>query len=294
MIFEISIVIISLLISRLLFQYHGIEGYEPTPTQSDFTPAPNHKHIFCFWNSDRMPRLVSACIKKMQSSLPEWKLIMLTDSTIGRLVPAEELPRNFDVIHVQGRSDFYRLYLINRYGGLYMDATIVLNDPAEIEGIYEQVVKHKRPFVFELRGHRFKAEGKTYPGVENWLIMAPPSDTFVRLWFEEFRDAIAEGLFAYSRRVWAKYAFSDSVVSQPSNLYHSSYKCAQVVMQRHKIGYEYILTKDARDTMYKYLGECSRANLIPRVPTNIKLTSHDRRSIEGFYELFMRTYFASE
>ena len=190
---------------------------------------------------------------------------------------------------VQAVTDWYRLYLIHRYGGLWLDISIVVNEPKEIEDIYDNL--GNKVFLYEQITNRFIANDTEHPGIETWFIMARPGNGFLLLWKDEFEKAINMGFNAYTETAYDHYEFSDSYVSLWNNMYHTIYKCGQVVMQRNKIGYDKINTKDCFLTMFKHQYDLGSI-LLRKSPLNIKLINSERKIIERkCLEKFVNMYF---
>ena len=89
------------------------------------------KIIWIIWNQeyDSMPLIVKKCINKIrQLHNNDWKINIVTPLTYHKYI------RNKDILYqvrnkslaAQHMSDLLRLYLISEYGGVYLDASIIL------------------------------------------------------------------------------------------------------------------------------------------------------------------------
>eukprot|EP00435_Cladocopium_sp_Y103_P038636 s224_g10.t1 len=60
---------------------------------------------------------------------PGWTVHVLDQETVWRFISREDLPRGFDRLKIQHRSDAIRLALLVKYGGVWLDATVLLLRP---------------------------------------------------------------------------------------------------------------------------------------------------------------------
>lgn len=136
------------------------------------------KVIWLYWHSiDEVPTIVNLCVERIRSYCPEFEVNFLNESTVKDFITvpdiSEELP-------VAIKADYIRLKLLDTYGGIWMDSSILLND--NIEWIFERINNHDA-FVF------FSdecTEDINFPITENWFIVAPLGSLFIRAWLREF------------------------------------------------------------------------------------------------------------
>jgi len=106
---------------------------------------------------------------------------------MGNWLNRTDLPTKFEELKIQHKSDAIRLALLEIYGGIWIDATVLQVRPfAQILGDHPA----ERRFFLTLRGKATRNLGIdkyerradwTYYHIENWLFAAPPKDPlFVR------------------------------------------------------------------------------------------------------------------
>lgn len=89
-----------------------------------------NKTIWMCWfqgeNDPSIPALNRECIKRWKELNPDWAVIVLSDKTIGQYVP-----EYFSIIKEckvqrtrQAKSDLLRLLLLEKYGGVWADASL--------------------------------------------------------------------------------------------------------------------------------------------------------------------------
>lgn len=101
------------------------------------------KIIWGYWDTglEEMPFLAQHAVESWKVRNPNWRVIILDDSTYQQYVSVSDLPTTFFSLKVQHRSDFLRLAVLLRYGGIYMDAsTLVFKG---FDGIWDTVSDDK-------------------------------------------------------------------------------------------------------------------------------------------------------
>jgi hypothetical protein len=83
--------------------------------------------------------------------------------------------------------------------------------------------------------------------------MAPKKSEVISLWYDEFTRAITIGFRLYGKEVDKE---SCIVPQLRGNLYHTQYKCIQMVLHRRLNRKANIIMKSASDTAYKLHTDC--------------------------------------
>lgn len=250
----------------------------------------DYKNIFCYWDAEELPPLINECIKKIKKEMgSKWNIILLNKNTVYKLISKNNFPNNYGKLQVQHKTDWIRLYLLKKYGGLWMDISIVLNDPQEIEDIYNIVMNsNKNSCCYEMYFHRIKVNNKEYPGIENWFIMAKPNSEIINKWLNEFEYAIEIGFDKYAEYINKNnYILSEGCKKYK---YLTVYRCIQVVMQKYDINLDDMYIKDAKETMYKIIQNPAYI-LKNKCKHNIKLAHYDRDYLDKYLKEFIELYF---
>ena len=152
----------------------------------------------------------------------------------------------------QHQADWIRLYKLKQNGGLWMDASIIINNPEKIESIYQKAVCGKKDLVvFKSKGH--ETHGK-FPVIENWFIMAPINSKFISLWFNEYDYAMRNGFDKYKEEI------KHIDIQDVQNLYFTQHMCAQKVLQENSQLLENITVYDSYENMFKFHISCNWDN----------------------------------
>lgn len=144
--------------------------------------------LWTFWNQPEPDAFVRQCLQSWQQHCPGYALRLVHPGNLHDYVPRDHLPDAFTALHPTKQSDWLRLYLVHRFGGYWLDATIVLTRaPDWLDALRLQ---QGAGFVgFYLGGF---THNPACPVVESWAFGAPPGDPFVGAWQREFHHALIE------------------------------------------------------------------------------------------------------
>ena len=163
----------------------------------------NTKRIWVYWHTGfkNMPIFIQQNIKMWKALSPDWEIrsIQGLDPTdechVSHFVPQNLLPKYFDQMLVQKQSDAARLALIRLYGGVYMDCSILLFEPLEINywGLIDRPKddlsrKSMVGYYFDM----FTLPGRK-DGYEIWMIVAAAEEPIIIAWHDLFLRLTAEG-----------------------------------------------------------------------------------------------------
>ncbi|HEY0202020.1 MAG TPA: capsular polysaccharide synthesis protein [Burkholderiaceae bacterium] len=165
--------------------FTGTDATQPTPPALAATIPPL---IWSYWNGQAPDPLVRQCIANWRLHCPTFEVRVLNAGTVGNFVAPGDLPHNFATLHPTKQSDWIRLYVIHKFGGYWLDATILLTQPLDWLDAWRQT--QQAEFVgFYLDGYTQDAR---YPVVESWAFGAPPGTPFIAAWQREFHHALIE------------------------------------------------------------------------------------------------------
>lgn len=105
------------------------------------------RNVFTYWEGRKYKLLeILREIKiKFSNNGMRFNLVLLDDKNIEQYCDIK--PRNFDSLLPAHKADFYRVYLINKYGGIWLDAdTLLMSDLAEL---FAQLEKQHGFFITE-------------------------------------------------------------------------------------------------------------------------------------------------
>lgn len=139
------------------------------------------KIIWMYWDGDVLP-LILNCIERVKKINPDFQVEVLNKSTLHTYVKDKDLLFYLEnhIAKPQLLTDLLRLYLLKEYGGIWLDASIILN--VKIEDMVQLNTQ------FDLQGFYFSKHfqkfGKNdFPLIENWFLAAPKNSALISQWF---------------------------------------------------------------------------------------------------------------
>lgn len=188
------------------------------------------KYIWTFWDSEEIPPFVKKCTDTWKLYNPDYTITILNktniDSYLGR-TEANEI-RNWKYNDSPQRfSDFVRLSILERYGGIWMDASIVCQKP--LNWVHGSCVMYSIP------------ELDSNPILESWFIACTRNNRFIKELNKEFRNVDSIDDYISSNNEFTK------GIDHPN--YLLIYVCARKILHR----YPYDVTiLDATKGPYNY------------------------------------------
>ena len=253
------------------------------------------KIIWCYWHSDDMPEQIRQIQENNKRKLIGWTIVIVTNSTKQKYVGNDDRKIIKKKLSPEYYSDWLRLYLLKKYGGTWMDISIIINNENQFNNLWSESIMNKYELV-GFNGSHLERDTIEHPVIENWFIMAPKNSEIISLWFEEYEKAIEMGFLEYKNQsikngIDYQNIFSD----EPSQVYLTQDGCLQVVLQKRLGRKANIYYQNAMETMFKVQSNCSwdkkclqeklNNNLYSKITPYIKLTGADRKDLD------LRNYF---
>jgi len=149
-----------------------------------------NKTIWTCWfqgeDDSSIPALNQECIKKWRDLNPDWQVNVLSNKTIANYVPEyfgilkkSKFKRNFPA-----KSDLLRLLLLNKYGGVWVDASVYPMDP--LDSFLTSILNSSNFFTY-----RFKKRNHRRETVSWFLAVKHKNHYLITTWLDHFiRDFI--------------------------------------------------------------------------------------------------------
>lgn len=129
----------------------SIVGQDVFDTKSpEFHNDPDNSNIWVLWlqGEDNMPELVKVCLESIKENAGYHKVVVLSNSNLNEYI---QLPGRITTLYKEGKisnahySDIIRMALLSQYGGIWIDATILLTSNLDniISGIDLFTIKNK-------------------------------------------------------------------------------------------------------------------------------------------------------
>jgi len=175
------IIVMCLFIILLYFDKKIPEHFESYPSQimtksylsNDKVP----KIIWTYWDTEEVPEIVKLSMKSWKKTSPNYFINLMNQKNIEEYV---SLPENWKNLPSYRQSDIIRLCLLEKYGGVWIDASTIL-----LEDLDKFISKDNLTLFIT------PSSSLENPVFENWFISAPPNNKVIKLWIEEVLIALS-------------------------------------------------------------------------------------------------------
>ena len=241
------------------------------------------KIIWAFCDSKEMPEVVKICINNWKELHPDFEINILNNETIHTFLPNFPKLKDFNPVF---KSDLLRLSLLKEYGGIYLDASVFLNQRLD-QYISFYIENNLDLLVFSSEGH---PNDKKYPITESWFIISEKTNLFIEKWLfyltEVFLSNDFESYFKDNKT--RKIAYNS--VNETKRDYFYIYMASQLAMREitnTKIGF---LDSTKNGFFYNYYFKFNYEKIAKflllqtkysRFPSIIKLIAKNRAPIEN-------------
>lgn len=177
--------------ARVPTQTRAVMVGEQAPLCGDEIP----KIIWSYWQQAPLPPFIEACRANWRRFAPDHQVRMLDRSSLAAWLP--ELRADFDALPPFRQADWLRIQLLARYGGIWMDASMLLS--RDLGWLHETRKRRAADYVgFYIDRYTTRPE---LPLIENWLMASPPGGRFVTALAAAFDRALDEGADAMLQRL---------------------------------------------------------------------------------------------
>jgi hypothetical protein len=204
------------------------------------------KRIWSYWDTPTPPPQIAAIHEARKRAHPDWDVVLLNEETLASLL--DRAPPPFET--PQHRADWIRLYLLDRFGGVWLDASIITNQP--IDALRDQTTGSALG-AYYLEARARDGDPRTF--IENWCLIAPPRSPLVRDWLREYEYAASIGFLAYKRRLQDRGLPLDTIFGDADDVYLTQHACLQSLLAGKDQGVPITLFR-AEDDMYKLHLDC--------------------------------------
>ena len=279
-----NILIILIISIVLLFYYLNKNSTEGFDNKENIYDLP--KIIWSYWNTDTLPEQIKLIYENNKKKLNNYDYKLVTNSNKKEYLGDDDIKTELSPEHY---SDWLRLYLLKKYGGVWMDISIIVN--TTFDDLWNKSFIKKS----ELTGFNNSAlEDKNIhiPVIESWFIMAPKNSEIILLWYEEFNRAIKEGLLNYKKEQIKNGINFQNIFGndKEDEVYLSIHGCLQVVLQKKLNREANMYIQNANESMFKLQEECGWDNKCFNTKINdisyskkipyIKLRGIDRNNLD--------------
>jgi len=238
------------------------------------------KKVWMFWAGTLVPVEIQSFVNKVARENPAWTVNVVNDSNLSQYLP--ELTFTRQDLLVAHRSDVIRLELLYKYGGVWMDASIILNQPLDAflavneDNRYDMIAFYREVSTVDQR----------YPVIETWFMAVPEKNHFIENWLRYFKPIIEEGAAAMFNRLQQLPNYKE-IAQKITNPQYLILNITQQQALREYNQYNFYLRKCEANAIYYQrlvswdavqLSRMIMVDKLPEVlPPIIKLTGLDRK-----------------
>ncbi|MBF7692807.1 glycosyltransferase family 32 protein [Acinetobacter pollinis] len=175
------------------------------------------KIIWMYWDSDKKNDLVDFCIYNTKKICQDYKVLVLNKENISEYI---DLPVLKDGLKTAVIADYIRLSLLKKYGGIWMDASILLTENFDW---FLSKLKDSENFVFYTDNCTTDIN---FPITENWFIAARKNSEFISDWLQEFQYCL---LSENPNTYYKKYEHDSLIQKIPNTDYLMCYISAAII-----------------------------------------------------------------
>lgn len=229
----------------------------PTPNRMRFLSWGNAEHqnlnipktIWTYW-SGKNSACAEACLAALKCLNTDFDIITLDDSNVSDYLPnLPPLPKD---LPVQLVSDFIRLSLLEKYGGIWIDRSVIVTE--SLSWILDKATENNAEIIcFYNEAPLVYKKNHSRPIIENGFIAAAKGSGFIRNWLNNYQECILSGHWETYYRSTENYAeLSANFLEEDDDVksYFSCYLAAQKTMLDSK-DYRLLLI-NAEDDYYFY------------------------------------------
>lgn len=178
----VVIILLYIMISVYLLYKRKTVSYEYKKyTLHDTSEIPNV--IYTYWHDTNIPDIIKNCIDSWKKHNPNYTINIINKDTLNNYMDPSI---NLSSYTHQLASDLIRLYILEKYGGIWMDASIYLNKSLDWVHSYQKAEKA------EFVGYRLNLfETTSTPVVESWFLCAIPNSVFIKDWKNKLFEVLS-------------------------------------------------------------------------------------------------------
>lgn len=163
------------------YQTKNIEGFENINLEKikpKYPPIKTPRNIWVYWeniNRTKYPTHIKLCLDTIKKHLgTKYNLVILNEKSIKEYLP--DVRKDFDNLKVAQKVDYYRIALLYKYGGIWLDADIIMM--SDLEPIFRKLDEGYDYVGFGCTGSQC-SNGKFKPS--NWILGARPQSVLMEL-----------------------------------------------------------------------------------------------------------------
>lgn len=203
------------------------------------------KVIYGYWDNLEGNELINAHIDTWRRNIPsDWKIEIISKQNILNYVDIN-FYNKYKNLPAFRFSDFLRVYLLSKNGGIWMDASTIIINGMFLDDYYNEMYKNKYDLlVYELKGHSIPNQ----PYLENWFIMCPKNSNIITDLYNQFSKAYDMDFINYKNNILKPEIDLSNTIKNGNSTYHMQHAIIHYLLKNNKYN---INIKDADESMFK-------------------------------------------
>lgn len=238
------------------------------------------KKIWMFWAGKTLPLEIECFVNKIRRDNPDYALTVVNNDNLPHYLPGLVF-KHADML-VAHKSDVIRLELLYKYGGIWMDASTILNRKLD------ELLAVNHGNCYDMVGfyRDVSTLDRRYPVIETWFMAVPQQSEFINRWLHYFRPIVELGAAELFRQLQQLPNYKE-ILQQITDPQYLLLNITQQQALRENNQHNFYLRKcEANALFYQRLVawdavKISRMLMIDRLPEQlpplVKLTGLDRK-----------------
>jgi hypothetical protein len=163
-----------------------IEGFNNLDIKKIYPRINTPRNIWVYWenlNRNTYPTHVKLCLDTIKKHLSKYNLILLNEKIIKQYLP--DLRDDFDNLKIAQKVDYYRILLLYKYGGIWIDADIIVM--RDLNPIFEKLDEGYDFVGFGCTGMQC-SNGHFRPS--NWVLGSRPNGILMKTVLDKLNDKL--------------------------------------------------------------------------------------------------------
>lgn len=149
--------------------------------------------IWLFWNEDVVPEDVEEMMSITSESLSNFSTVFLTDRNLSLFLDTDNFPIYYSNLPNREKACYIRICLPEKYGGLWIDTTVIVNSGHELSWVFYEAVVAKCEFIsFDIFNKKLYFFSPSFFG-------CPLNSSFVKVYKKEYDVALSQDLETFTR-----------------------------------------------------------------------------------------------
>lgn len=151
--------------------------------------------IWSHWSSDLLPEDVEEMVTISRISLTNFSHLLLTPANLSEYLDTESFPSGYYDLTLPGKSDYVRVCLGAKFGGIYVDSTTFINSGSEMEWFIAEALKTQSHLIAFINNKTGK------PFFRSSFFGASKNCVFMKEYKKKYDDALGKNITEYSIRL---------------------------------------------------------------------------------------------